>query len=260
MYKYCKDNSLKLLSDYNGTFWSEYKTNFTRYDFLFRRLFYSFFYFLQEKNEPISDIVTDFTNEVYAHLLANDKKYSELYRINVLDDTSYSLLDNYNVTETLQRENVELTQNEWGRRVDTSEVETGAHTDQATNIYGGTKSTTLNQVAPFDNDPLGAGITQVGYVSGMFPKDASTVNGDQHSDNMSTTYGSSTDTSEVVKGSQTDRLSVNDTEEYTLTKKGNIGVQTATDIIDKHRNYWSSWEFYEFIFKEIANELLRVEG
>ena len=81
MYKYTSDNTLKLLSDYNADFWANYKTNYARYDKLFCRLYRSWFYFLQEHDETIAQITTNFTADVYAHLLLNEKKYSELYRI-----------------------------------------------------------------------------------------------------------------------------------------------------------------------------------
>ena len=42
MYKYANANSLLLLSDFNATFWQDYIANHTRYDKLFRRLYYNF--------------------------------------------------------------------------------------------------------------------------------------------------------------------------------------------------------------------------
>ena len=50
----------------------------------------------------------------------------------------------------------------------------------------------------------------------------------------------------------------NGTEEYTLTRKGNIGVQTGADILKRHYDFWRPYEFYSFIFGEIAKELLIV--
>ena len=91
MYEYADENSIKLLSGYAADFWKEYRDNYNRYDNLFCRYFRSWFYFLQEGDEDISDLVDNFTIDVYSHLMINDKKYSELYRIHVIDDDKYSL-------------------------------------------------------------------------------------------------------------------------------------------------------------------------
>ena len=72
------------------------------------------------------------------------------------------------------------------------------------------------------------------------------------------TIGSRTDTVGFTKGSQIDTLDNTGTEKYTLTRKGNIGVQTATDMIDKHDTYWNKYRFYTTIFENISKDLLLV--
>ncbi|MBQ0111580.1 MAG: hypothetical protein KBT03_00450 [Bacteroidales bacterium] len=81
MYKNSVSNNKKLLSNYNAPFWAEYLLNSERYDRLFRRKYLSFRYFLQEYDEDITTITDNFIDDVYNHLLANDKKYSELFRV-----------------------------------------------------------------------------------------------------------------------------------------------------------------------------------
>ena len=55
-------------------------------------------------------------------------------------------------------------------------------------------------------------------------------------------------------GSQTN----SGTENYTLTRKGNIGVTAATDVMQKHVDFWSKFNFYHYVFGVIAKELLTV--
>ena len=221
MYKYSSENTQKLLSDYSADFWAAYKANYNTYDKLFCRLYRSWFYFLQEHDETIAQITTNFTADVYAHLLLNDKKYSELYRINVIDDTKYSLLDNYDMTESMDRDTTSNNTNTYGQRTDQDNI--------GQQIYSEEK-----EVAAYN---------------------ASTY---QPSDNTSGTTGARQDSH--IKGSQSDTLNNTGTEDYTLHRYGNIGVATATDMMDKARKFWTVWEFYEMIFRDIARELLMIGG
>lgn len=221
MYKYASDNSAKLLSNYASDFWEDYRTNYTTYDKLFCRLFRSWFYFLQERDEDISDIVTDFTADVYAHLLLNDKKYSELYRINVLPDDDYSLVNNYDMHEDMDKDTTSNNTNTYGSREDSDGI-------------GAQSNTRTNEVAPFDS---------------------STFNNESK---VSDSLGARSDTH--TKGSQEDTLNNTGTEDYALHRYGNIGVMTVTDMLRKHDEYWTMYEFYEKIFQDIARELLMIGG
>ena len=70
------------------------------------------------------------------------------------------------------------------------------------------------------------------------------------------TEGQQIDSSSNTKGTQKDDLDRTYTEDYTLHRVGNIGVQTVSDMLAKHIKVWSMWEFYEYIFKEISKDLL----
>lgn len=258
MYKYCKENSIKLLSNYNSDFWTDYKSNYDKFDKIFKRLFASF-YPLSDDYEDVESAVEDFVEDVFNHLLINDKKYSELYRINVLDDSTYSMLDNYNVTETMSRTTQDSGSATSGARTDTSTVNTGSHTDNNSLSYGATRTKTLNGVSPFDDAHLGSSGSHIS-VADMYDNTSSVTESESHTDTQGMTYGAQTDTSNVTKGAQTDSTTNNGSENYTLTRVGNIGVQTPTDILDKHKNFWSVFEFYNFIFMEIAKELLLIGG
>lgn len=221
MYDYAHSNNLKLLSNYNADFWEEYINNSTRYDKLFRRLFLSFKYFLQDKNDSLETITTDFIDDVYNHLMMNSKKYSELYRINIVSDDDYSITDNYNMIEVMDKDGSKDDMITLGERTDSNNVQVGAQT-----------STQNNTVSPFDSE-------------NFYNDNASSFNN-----------GARTDTGTTVKGLEEDSTNTQYEENYTLTRRGNIGIQTATDIMQKHVQFWDIWNFYEFIFKEIAKELL----
>ena len=99
MYESAVLKDTALLSTYSGDFWKDYVVNHKEYDRLFMRMYKSFVYFLQDGTETIDDVTEEFTEDVRLHLLANSKKYSELYRTYIVSNEEYMLLDNYNVKE-----------------------------------------------------------------------------------------------------------------------------------------------------------------
>lgn len=213
MYDYTKAGNVKLLSTFQADFWTDYITNYDKYDRLFYRLYRSFKYFLQEDGETTEEVVNSFVEDVYTHLLVNQKKYSELYRINVISDENYSLTDNYNMTETMDR--------------DTSNSK-GARTDSTTADEGAQIITNTGTTSPYDSENF--------------------FNEKSNSQNA----GARHDAGSFISGAQSDSA----TEDYTLTRVGNIGTMTATDMLDKHKKFWTMFEFYSYIFGEIAKELL----
>ena len=56
-------------------------------------------------------------------------------------------------------------------------------------------------------------------------------------------------------GSHTDTI---DTNAVINTKKGNIGVQTASDVADRFISMWARYKFLELIFEDFCKELLMV--
>lgn len=64
-------------------------------------------------------------------------------------------------------------------------------------------------------------------------------------------------------GSRTDttlqHVDTHENDEWTLTRKGNIGVQTAGDILRIHTEFWNeTFKFMNMIFDDIAKELLMI--
>lgn len=208
MHKYCVSHNLKLLSDFNYDFWTiEYSANHERYDRVFSKMFKSFKYFLQDYDASVEDVVEEFRTAVADHLFIHHKRYDELFRTYVVSDTDYHLLDNYDVTETMDRTTTE-------DETDTSNNTVGQQTD---NIE--------NKVSPYNTN------------SYFEDRKADETIGERH------------DTGYVVRDND-------GTEHYTLTKKGNIGIQTGADMLSKHDKFWTPYEYYMFIFRQIAKELL----
>lgn len=227
MLAYSQANSLKLLSEYPADFWKDYIANSTRYDKLFTRLYKSFAYFLQDYGDTIEGVTNTFIEDVYNHLMLNDKKYSELYRVQVVDDDKYHIIDNYDIVETMDRKTGNDGTINIGTRSDNNKTDytQGQQSNTTTTGIEGFNSTDFSN-SERSQDSLG-----------------------QRQDNTTQTFTS---------GEQTNTNKENGTEEYTLTRKGNIGVQTGADILKRHYDFWRPYEFYSFIFGEIAKELLIV--
>ena len=246
MYESAALKNTALLSTYGGDFWNEYIQNHKEYDRLFMRMFKSFKYFLQDGSESIDDVLTDFTEDVKLHLMVNSKKYSELYRTYIVNDADYMLLDNYNVKETMNKQNSNEGSDVLGERNDVTNDTIGAITTNTTSTIGEQINSEIKKVSPYD--------------SNSFNNESGTdSNFGTRSDSGNTTTNEHTDNLTFTKGQQTDSHSNNSTESYELTRKGNIGVQTGADMLKKHDSFWTSYEFYTMIFKDICKELLLVD-
>ena len=245
VYKQNAASGTKMLSDFPADFWADYRTDYQKYDKVFRRMFNSFYYFMQSPEEEAVDVANNFREDVYNHLLINEKKYEELFRIQEIPDADYSLTDNYDVTENLRRNGTESNDNTYGQRIDSGSFTKGSRTDSGTQTKGQQTDSNTESVAPYDS------------VSFSPDKYTEILSGSRL-DVTGFTEGQQIDSSSNTKGQQIDNLDKSFTENYTLTKKGNIGVQTATDMIKKHKDFWDLWSFYEYIFKEISRELLLI--
>lgn len=223
MYGYSSTHSLPLLSNFNAPFWMEYIENYEHYDKLFRRNFYSFKYFLQNEDEELTITTRHFIDDVFTHLLVNEKKYSELYRIYKLEDEKYSITDNYDITETMDKTVNEETENVLGSRVDITQ-----------NSIGTQNNTLTGLVSPYDSSSF------------------------YNENETQESIGGRADNGNFEKGEQINNTDIANIEKYTLTRKGNIGVQTVTDMLTKYDKYWTNYKFYEMIFREISKELLLV--
>ena len=249
LYKKNRADNTLMLSNFTGDagadFWEEYRTNHTRYDAVFNRMFNSFKYFMQLEDDTLDEVVDQFRDDVYNHLLINKKKYEELYRVQVIPDDDYSLINNYDMQEIMDKDVTDNQDNEYGQRIDSGSFTKGARIDSGTQSKGQQTDQTTESVAPYDS------------VSFSPEKFIEMLSGSRL-DATSFTEGSQSDSSSNTKGQQKDDLDRTYTEDYTLHRVGNIGVQTVSDMLGKHIKLWSMWEFYEYIFKEICKDLLLI--
>ena len=246
MYESAVLKDTALLSTYGGDFWNEYIQNHKEYDRLFMRMFKSFIYFLQDGSESIDVVLTNFIEDVKLHLMVNSKKYSELYRTYVVNDDDYMLLDNYNVKETMSKQNSNEGSDVLGARNDVTNDTIGAITTNTTSTIGEQTNSEIKKVSPYDSNSFN---NESGTDSSFGTR----------SDSGNTTTNEHTDNLTFTKGQQTDSHRNNSTESYELTRKGNIGVQTGADMLKKHDSFWTPYEFYTMIFKDICKELLLVD-
>ena len=290
MYESAVLKDTALLSTYNGDFWNEYIKNHKEYDRLFMRMFKSFIYFLQDGNESIDDVLTNFIEDVKLHLTVNSKKYSELYRTYIVTDDDYMLLDNYNVKETMNKQNSYEGSNVLGERNDVTNDTIGAITTNTSSTIGAITTNTKNTIGAITTNTTSTiGEQSNSEIKKVSPYDSNTFNNEsgtdssfgkrsdsgntttnehidsgnettnEHTDSGNTTTNEHTDNLTFTKGQQTDSHSNNSTESYELTRKGNIGVQTGADMLRKHDSFWTPYEFYTMIFKDICKELLLVD-
>lgn len=245
MYDYAKTNNLKLLSNYGATFWSEYVSNSTKYDKLFSRLYSSFRYFYQDEESVIATLTTDFIDEVENHLMLNNKKYTELYRVKVLNDTDYNFSGNLNVTEVMDKSTVTDGDHVLGQRSDSTTDTQGQRQDSTTSTVGAKTDTSERQVSAFNASTYSNA-----------DKTTDTLGAQTNSDNF--TKGSQSNSSSLTKGSQTNTDDITVDEDYTFTRKGKDGDKPASEYIKDHIDLWTMFEFYSYVFNDICAELLLV--
>jgi ABC-type lipoprotein release transport system permease subunit len=263
MYDYAKTNNLQLLSDFNAEFWNEYITNSTKYDILFSRLFKSYRYYNQDiyNNQEIETVTKEFIEDVYNHLMINKKKYTELYRIEVLSADENKLLDNFSLNEKMDRTGTDNKDITLGSRIDSSTSTTNftmgsrndVTTENATTTQGGRSDITENEISGFNSSSY-QDADKTSFTKGE-ESDSSDVT-------TNITKGEqndvSTQTENFNKGQEKNTHVGNTTEHYTLTRSGKTGYTSNSELIKQHIDLWNSYKFYSYIFNEISAELLLV--
>ena len=240
MYDFAQQNETPLLSDYTAEFWNEYLTNYSRYDRIFNRLYKGFYYFNQDANLTADVVQPEFTEDVYGLLLMNHKKYSELYRVHVVDDDTYSIIDNYDVLETKEGEHAKVITDSHGRIL--TDVY-GQRVSSGENITGAQSNNSTEKVAPYNSENFSN-------------ENRNDISLGQRTDTSSNTVNTATDT-HTTSGEDTHEHEGSDS--YELRRKGNIGVQTQSEVMKKHVDFWKGFNFYKIIFDDICRELLLIE-
>lgn len=225
MYDYAVENQEELLSGFTSTqsvlydFWANYLTNNELYDRAFCTKYKNFFYFDQDGSETIEDVFDRFVQAVEDFLTLNDKKYTELFKIELMTVPDNSVLNDYKIVETKEGEKTVEREYVSGDRTDRNSVTTGARTD-----------TTTNQT--------------MAYNSSAF------VDASKSTD----VKGEEDDSSAFEKGEQTDNESVSEDTGHTITTTGIKG--SPYENMQKYIEAWDGYSFYTMVFRDIAKELL----
>lgn len=228
LYKEAKLESSTLLPvNTNFSWWEEYENNSSTFDRYVLDTFRDFYYWVMFTGSSQADALADFKEAVNSFLFINQKRYAELYRLHVLPDDAYDMVNNYSLVETHKS-----TFNE-GARTDTSSNTLGARTDSASNQIGARTDTIENDVSAFNSTD---------YQDSTKTYDNTGV----QTNSSSATVGAQSNSANNVKGAQ------KNTESVEIHRDGNIGVQTPADVIGGHLDLWDRFNFYKQIFDEIA--------
>lgn len=222
MYDITSSREVPLLSNYSSTFWSEYVAHFTEFDNVFKTLFKTFKFFDQEDDDNVLEVTNNFIELVKNWLRMNDKRYTELYRIQVVDDSKYGILHDYNITEEYQ-----------GLDTIASVSKEGARTDVKDFTEGSQNIENQDRISAFNTND---------YASKTSNKNAT---------------GTRNDVTEYTKGEMDSTFARNEGNQHDLNRYGNLGNRTMTDILEKHSDFWKrKYNFYMFIFSEIQEQFL----
>lgn len=253
IYKYCVDNDLPMLSNHASDFWEIYRNNHTYFDRLFMKTYRKFVVFSSESDEenPVEENAIDFILDVKAWLIANDKRYSELWRMQDISDTDYSVLDPYNVTETHNIESDSSMTDNMGARTDTKQGQTsyGARNISDTNSYvHGSRSETDSETMNWDTDitntesELNTGSQQNTTENTVSADNVSSYSPKDFQDNN---LGSRTDTTETTETRQSredtkdgthTEASYTDSESKSHQENAKTDSTTDTNIYGAHVN------------------------
>lgn len=225
MFQKTQATQTPLLSNYTSLFWGVYKSNYTDFDTYFKTKYKNFCFFDQEETETIDDVVANWLNVVKSHLRVNDKRYNELYRIQVVpDDESYSIVENYYLSETYSGNSDIQGTNANGQRTDVNVFE-----------QGNQKQANLTSTSAFNS---------------------STMNS---RDKIESETGTRNDITQFTQGSQEFTNHATNEDNHTMTRHGAIGTQTADQVLEIHQRVWEeSFKFYDLVFSELA-EYLKLE-
>lgn len=221
LYKALPANTALLPTNTSFTWWDDvYKTTqIPVYDREFVRRYSDFLYY--DFLEDDDNALTDFKADVLSILTINQKKYAEMYRIFVLSDTDMPITYNYDMTETTGAQH---TEDKFGA--------TSFTKGQQINTDG--EVTNSHNVAPFNSSA------------------ATTAESADIKSSQTYTDGSRTDTT-------LQHTDEHDANEWTLTRKGNIGTQTAADVANSFVKFFdNSFKFMLMVYEDICKQLLLI--
>lgn len=291
LYKELQPNGRLFPINTDLDFWDGiYPDNSEVIDREFARRFSSFRYFDFMEAETLSESISNFKADVLSVLSTNQKRYAEMYRVFLVTDEEDPITYNYDMTETTgaqKQTNVyggtSFTKGQEtftkGSETFTKGLETittGSQTltkgeeqdtkGQQINTEGAVTNT--HSVAPYDSitlmnesadDKTSQEITE-GQRIDTFGQRVDT-NGQRIDTNAERedTYSQRQDTESARTDTTTSHTDTISNDAWTLTRKGNIGVQTAGDILRIHTEYWTeTYKFIQLIFDDICKSLLLI--
>lgn len=225
LYDYAVENNEELLGNWQSSatddFWLGYVLENTLYDRFFCSRYKNWYYFDQTGDETVAEVFQNFVNAVTDFLTLNDKRFSEMFKVEQLTITSDMIYQDYfshretDSERTLDREYV-----------------SGEREDSTVDDIGSREDTVTGKVMAFNSSTF---------------QDA----------NKSEDYiGPQSNTSRLTKGQQTDGEDVTDTygsESYVQGANNN-----PFENMQKFLKVWNGYSFYSMVFREIAKELLLV--
>ena len=244
-------------------FWDNvYEAASAEYDREFARRYKNFLYFDFLEAETTSDALTNFKADVLSILTFNKKRYEEMYRVFLVEDEDDPITYNYDMIETTGAQHSETeygaTSQTKGQETFTKGAETftkgsqtltkGAETftkGSQSNTIGGVTNT--HAVAPYN-------------VQTLTPESSDTSTQQSNTEGQrEDTEGQRIDTNAARTDTALAHTDKVDSNEWTLTRRGNIGTQTAADILRLHSTYWTEqYKFMQLIFDDIAAQLLLI--
>ena len=221
LYKNLGENEHLLPTSTGLTFWEAiYTANASVMDREFARRFSGFRYFDFMHDDDKDEANSNLKADVLSILTFNKKRYEEMYRIFLVADDDFPFIYNYDMTETTGAQHTET---KYGATQDTK--------GQQINTIG--ERTDSHNTAPFNST------TAI--------LDSSDVMSQQQN-----TDGQRIDSSLE----HTDEF---DSDEWTLSRRGNIGTQNAANIAEDFTKYWTEmYKFMKLIFDDICKQLLFV--
>ena len=211
-----------LLPLYNAPFWNDYNENYMIYDEYFARKYKNFRFFGQdvEGDNSVEQVYEDFQLSLTAYFMINEKKYTELYRVETMSET-LSPTGDYHMTET-----------KTGSKDIQSEYVSGSRSDSGSETIGQQDSSTVNSTKAYNS----ADFVEV-----------------TKSENSSEPR---TNTTSATKGQQVDTEDRGYTESHTVTTTGTAG--DPNENMQKYIETWSNFSFYSIIFEDICKEFLLI--
>lgn len=221
----CKEQEVDtpLLSKAAFDFWEEYIVNHDLLDNWFVRKFKNMHYFCENDFTNKTEELEDWLYTIESLLFTNSKKYHELYRIQLLEDSKLSMTENYDMlrTSTTNGNN-------------NGAVTSGQRNDFTNNLFGSQDSTTQNESTAMNSTGLHA------------------------TDKSINKTGTRNDTSTFTQGQQTTTNSSENSSTTTSHDIGNLGVQTGADILKSYHDAIKKdvFDFYNIVFDDICKALL----